>query len=54
MHGDADRILPITLTALRTAKMIKGARLVVEGGGPHLIIWTHAEKVNTELVDFLS
>src|SRR5580658_6687136 len=26
IHGDADRILPITATGLRTAKLIKGAR----------------------------
>jgi non-heme chloroperoxidase len=29
MHGDADRILPINAAGLRTAKLIKGARLVV-------------------------
>src|SRR6202034_4131464 len=28
MHGDADRILPITAAGLRTAKLIKGARLL--------------------------
>jgi non-heme chloroperoxidase len=28
IHGDADRILPITASGLRTAKLIKGARLV--------------------------
>src|SRR5213080_191597 len=29
IHGDADRIVPITASALRTAKLIKGARLSV-------------------------
>ena len=29
IHGDADRILPITASGLRTAKLIKGARLWV-------------------------
>jgi non-heme chloroperoxidase len=53
MHGDADRILPITASGLRTAKLIKGARMVVVEGGPHAINWTHADKVNPELVDFL-
>ncbi|HEX9245415.1 MAG TPA: alpha/beta hydrolase [bacterium] len=53
MHGDADRILPITASGLRTAKLIKGARLVVVEGGPHAINWTHADKVNPELLDFL-
>jgi non-heme chloroperoxidase len=53
IHGDADRILPITSTGLRTAKLIKGARLVVVKGGPHCVTWTNAEEVNAELLSFL-
>jgi pimeloyl-ACP methyl ester carboxylesterase len=53
IHGDADRILPITAAGLRTAKLIKGARLLVVKDGPHCIPWTHAEEVNTELLSFL-
>jgi non-heme chloroperoxidase len=53
MHGDADRILPITASGLRTAKLVKGARMVVVEGGPHAINWTHADKVNPALLDFL-
>ena len=53
IHGDADRILPITASGLRTAKLIKGARLSVLKDGPHCITWTHAEEVNAELASFL-
>ena len=53
IQGDADRILPITATGLRTAKFIKGARQVVVKDGPHCIPWTHAEEVNAELLSFL-
>ena len=53
IHGDADRILPITASGHRTAKLIKGARLLVVKDGPHCITWTHAEEVNSELVNFL-
>ena len=53
IQGDADRILPITATGLRTAKLIKGARQVVVKDGPHCITWTHAEEVNAELLSFL-
>src|SRR6202795_3163743 len=53
IHGDADRILPITASAARPAKLIKGARLVVVKDGPHCVTWTHAEEVNAELVNFL-
>jgi non-heme chloroperoxidase len=53
IQGDADRILPITATGLRTAKLIRGARQLVVKDGPHCITWTHAEEVNAELLSFL-
>jgi non-heme chloroperoxidase len=53
IHGDADRILPLAASGARTQKLVKGARLVVVEGGPHGLTWTHAEKVNRELLDFL-
>jgi len=53
IHGDADRIVPIAASGSRTAKLIKGARLVTVKDGPHCITWTHAQEVNTELVNFL-
>src|SRR6202030_1593443 len=53
IHGDADRIVPISAAGLRTAKLVKGARLLVVKDGPHCITWTHAEEVNAELLSFL-
>jgi pimeloyl-ACP methyl ester carboxylesterase len=53
IHGDADRIVPIDAGGRRTAERIPGARLVVVKDGPHATIWTHADEVNEELVDFL-
>jgi non-heme chloroperoxidase len=53
IQGDADRILPITATGPRTAKLIKWARLLVVKDGPHAITWTHAEEVNAGLLSFL-
>jgi non-heme chloroperoxidase len=53
IHGDADRIVPITAAGARTAKLIKGAHLFVVKDGPHCITWTHAEQVNQELIAFL-
>ena len=53
IHGDADRIVPIGASGLLTAKLIKGARLLVVKDGPHCITWTHADQVNAELVNFL-
>lgn len=53
IHGDADRIVPLSAAGQRTAKLIKGAELVVIKNGPHNIAWTHAEEVNRELLRFL-
>ena len=53
IHGDADRIVPLNASGLRTSKLIKGARLAVVKDGPHCITWTHADEVNRELVNFL-
>ena len=53
IHGDADRIVPLSAAGMRTAKLIKGARLLTVKDGPHCITWTHAEEVNAELLDFL-
>jgi pimeloyl-ACP methyl ester carboxylesterase len=53
IHGDADRILPISASGIRTAKLLKDARLATMKEGPHCITWTHADEVNRELLDFL-
>jgi len=53
IHGDADRIVPLSASAEKTAKSVKGAKLVVISGGPHCITWTHADEVNSALVNFL-
>jgi non-heme chloroperoxidase len=34
-------------------RLPKDMRLVVVEGGPHAIPWTHADQVNTALLDFL-
>jgi non-heme chloroperoxidase len=53
IHGDADRILPIEATAIPLSKSLEDVRLVTIEGGPHGILWTHASRVNAELVGFL-
>src|SRR5205823_14861596 len=53
IHGDADRIVPIAAAGARTAKLIKGARLLAVKDGPHCITWPHADEVNRALVEFL-
>src|SRR5438046_1942029 len=54
LHGVADSILPPDATARRQAKMIKKVKFVELPGGPHGVLWTHADRVNTDLVSFLA
>jgi len=54
LHGDADRILPPDATSRRQAKMIKNVTFVELPGGPHGVLWTHADQINHELVKFLA
>ncbi|MGW0767158.1 alpha/beta fold hydrolase [Streptomyces sp. NPDC002676] len=53
IHGDADRTLPVEATAIPLAQRIAGAELTIVPGGPHGLIWTHADEVNTALLAFL-
>ena len=53
VHGDGDRIVPLAASGARTARAVKGARMVVIEGAPHGLNWTHADSLNGELLDFL-
>ena len=53
IHGDQDRILPYEATGSRLPALLKNTRSTVIAGGPHAIIWTHADEVNQALLDFI-
>jgi non-heme chloroperoxidase len=53
IHGDQDRVLSYEATAGRLPALLEDARSVVIAGGPHAIIWTHADEVNQALLDFV-
>ena len=53
LHGDDDQIVPIGASALRTAKIVKGARLEVYAGGSHALCALDKERVNADLLAFL-
>ena len=52
IHGDQDRVLPCEATSRRLPAFLKDACSAVIAGGPHAIIWTHADEVNQALLDF--
>jgi pimeloyl-ACP methyl ester carboxylesterase len=53
VQGEADQVLPLDKTGERLPGLIDDVQLVVIEGGPHAIPWTHADQVNTALLDFL-
>ncbi len=52
LHGDDDQIVPIAASAMRSAKLVKGATLKVYPGLPHGLCSTHKDQVNADLLDF--
>jgi non-heme chloroperoxidase len=53
IHGDDDQIVPIGASALRTAKLIKGATLEIYRGAPHGIATTHQDRFNQDVLRFI-
>ena len=53
VHGDADQIVPLGVSAKQAAEMIEGSRLEVIEGAPHGLQYTHTEKLNELMLDFL-
>ncbi len=53
VHGDSDRIVPLDISAKRAHEMIRDSQLEVITGAPHGLTWTHADQVNTTLLEFL-
>jgi non-heme chloroperoxidase len=53
IHGDQDRVLPYEATSRRLPALLKNARSALIAGGPHAIIWTHADEVNQALLRFI-
>jgi non-heme chloroperoxidase len=52
-HGDDDQIVPIGASALRTAKIVRGATLKIYPGAPHGLATTRADEFNADLLDFI-
>ena len=53
IHGDDDQIVPIGISAMLQAKLIKGSTLKVYQGAPHGLTATHKDKVNEDLFAFI-
>ncbi|PZP26952.1 MAG: alpha/beta hydrolase [Roseateles depolymerans] len=54
IHGDDDQIVPIDASARASAALVKGAKLIVYPGAPHGITDTHKDRLNQDLLEFIS
>jgi len=52
LHGDDDQIVPITDSAMLSAKIVKQATLKVYKGAPHGMCTTHKQQINEDLLAF--
>jgi non-heme chloroperoxidase len=52
IHGDDDQIVPIKISAERSAKIVKNATLKVYKGAPHGLMTTHQAQFNADLLEF--
>ncbi len=53
VHGDDDQIVPIDISGRATAKIVKGAQLLVYPGAPHGLTDTHKDRLNADLLAFI-
>jgi non-heme chloroperoxidase len=53
LHGEDDQIVPVRDSAMKSARLIAGAKDVYFPGAPHGITATHQDQINAELLQFL-
>jgi non-heme chloroperoxidase len=53
LHGEDDQIVPVQISAMKSAGIVKDAKDVIYPGGPHGITATHQDEINSELLRFV-
>jgi len=53
LHGEDDQIVPVSKSAHKSARLVKGARKIYYPGAPHGLMSTHADRLNADLLAFL-
>jgi hypothetical protein len=52
-HGEDDQTVPVKDSAVKSARVIKGAKAIDSPGAPHGLMATHQDQVNDDLLTFL-
>jgi len=53
MHGEDDQIVPVKDSAVKSARLVRGATEIYYPGAPHGLTATHQDQVNADLLAFL-
>lgn len=53
IHGDDDQVVPIDAAGLSSSKLVKNAILKIYKGAPHGLAYTHKDKLNADLLEFI-
>ena len=53
VHGDADQIVPIGASAMKSSQIVPNAQLKVYSGAPHGLAQTHMVQFNEDLLTFI-
>ncbi len=53
IHGDSDKTVPIEASSDRTARALPHAQYVVYDGAPHGLWYTHRDRLNADLLEFI-
>jgi non-heme chloroperoxidase len=54
LHGEDDQIVPVKDAGKKSAKIVKGAQEIYYPGAPHGLTATHQERVNNDLLAFIT
>ncbi|HXX98703.1 MAG TPA: alpha/beta hydrolase [Candidatus Bathyarchaeia archaeon] len=53
IHGNDDQIVPVKISGMKSARLIRDAKEIYYKGAPHGLTATHQDKVNADLLAFL-
>jgi pimeloyl-ACP methyl ester carboxylesterase len=53
VQGDRDASAPLSLTGVKTQKLIRDSRLIVYEGAPHGLPLTHRERLLNDISSFI-
>ena len=53
IHGNDDQIVPVKISGMKSARLIRDAKEIYYKGAPHGLTATHQDQVNADLLTFL-